>query len=200
MALIDQIREHLMRPGAALQADGLPIRVRSVHEGRDDVGRPELAIRYAVDGLPDGVAYTPPDDPGSVAEELTAWATEHVRQYRPPPLATDAELSVALPGRDELWQQLVTHLDAREQDGALVIEDDTGPLTVLLTPTEWQQLVFAHERGARLDHGVDADGPGDGPGRAIEDLGETIDRRLPEHRFVVLTDRGFRASTRAVRD
>lgn len=195
MNQIGDIRAHLSRPGSVAPADGLEVRVRSVRATRDDVGRPTLEIRYAVPGLPDGVAQVPPDAPSAVAEELTAWATEHVRRYRPPRVATDAELSVDLPSRDELWRMLVTRLQAREEDGALVFQEE-ATLTLVLSPEQWERYVFARERGARLDHGVDADGPGDGLGLAIDDIGETGGSRRPGEAFIVLTEHGFCASMR----
>ncbi len=107
MSEISDLRAYLSLPGSVAPADGLEVRVRSVRATRNEVGRPELEIRYSVPGLPDGVAQIPPDDPSAVAEELTAWATEHVRRYRPPRVPTDAELSVDLPTRAELWSMLV---------------------------------------------------------------------------------------------
>ena len=190
------LRAHLMLPTAVAPADGLEVRVRSVRATRDEVGRPQLEIRYAVPGLPDGVAQIPPDEPPVVAEELTAWATEHVRRYRPPRVASDADLSVDLPLREELWSKLIARLGAYEEDGGLVFREDDEPLKLVLTPEQWQRHVFACERGARLDHGVDADGPGDGPELAIEDISETAGSRSPGEDFIVLTERGFRSSTR----
>jgi hypothetical protein len=196
MSEIGRIRDHLFRPGSVAPADGLEIRVRSVRERRNDVGRRDLEIVYSVPGLPDGVARIRSDEPQIVAEELTAWATGHVRRFRPPRLATDAELSVELPSRDELWQHLVSALNARVGPDGLVFDED-GNVTLVLTPEEWQRYVFARERGARLDHGIDADRPGDRPWLAVDDISETAGSRGPGEDFVVLTDRGFHASTRA---
>lgn len=197
MSDIGQIRDFLLRPGAVAPADGLEVRVRSVRPFRNEGGRTSLEVTYSLTGLPDGRAEVEPEEPEHVAVEVQAWATEHARRFQPPPVPTDAELSVALPSAEELWQQLVDAFDARKVADGLELRNDGEPVTLVITREEWQRYVFACERGARLDHGVDADGPGDGPWLAIEDLSEVAATTRPGERFIVLTERGLSASTRS---
>jgi hypothetical protein len=195
----------LQRPGTVAPAEGLVVTVRSLKISRgyqDD----ELVIGYSVPPLPDGIARQPlPRDADlstyarEVAEELNAWAIEHVRKHRPPPPLDRAQVARELPSRDELWRRLQ---DAFRQvrdvpDGFVGTNRFEVELHVVLTPEQWHEYVVAREVGCRNDYGVDADTSGAGPEVAMGDLDEAMATMDPDESFLVLDRHRFGGSTRA---
>jgi hypothetical protein len=166
----------------------------------------EVVIGFSVPGLPDGVCRQPA--PGNtdlstyaseVAEELQAWAIEHVRKHRPLPPPDRDRVRRELPSREELWRTLREGFSrVREVPGGFVGTNRFGvELRVMLTPEAWQEYVVGCEIACRNDYGVDADGPGDGPMVALGDLDEAMATMREDELFLVLHRHDLRGSTRA---
>ncbi len=205
---IAQVRQRLQEAGAVAAADGIEVRVHTVRvEPGELAGQQDLVIDYAVAPLPDGTARQPLPRSHDletycreVAVEVTAWATEHVRRYRPLPLPDRDEVRRDLPGRDELWRMMRAELvDVREVDGGLAGREapDASPVTVVVTPEQWQEYVVDCEIGCRRDHGVDASKTGDGPDAALFYLEEMVASRQSDEPYVVFDGREFCRSVRA---
>lgn len=200
-----ELTRSLQQPGAVEPADGLPVVVRSVRIARSR-GRDELLIDYSVQPLPDAVARQPlPWDSdlvayaAQVAEGLQAWATEHVRKFRPLPPPDLDRIRRELPPREELWRLLRDEFhDVRDVPGGFVgIQYDDHEIAVMLTPDQWQEYVVRCEIGCRNDYGVDADSAGSGPMVAIGDVEETVATMDEDEHFLVLDGHELRGSTRA---
>jgi hypothetical protein len=195
----------LQQPRAVPPADGLPVVVRSVRIARSD-GNDKLLVDYSVHPLPDAVAQQPlPWDSdlvayaAQVAEELQAWATEHVRKFRPLPPPDLDRIRQELPPREELWRLLRDEFrDVRDVPGGFVgYQDDDHEIAVMLTPDQWREYVVRCEIGCRRDCGVDAASAGDGPMVAVGYLEETVATMDEDEHFLVLDGNEFRGSTRA---
>jgi hypothetical protein len=198
----------LQRPGAVASADGLAVTVRAVRVTAGELGTGELEIVYSVPSLPDAVARQPLPGPwhedlatyaSEVAEELQAWAIEHVRKYRPLPAFDREQVQHELPPREQLWLMLTSEFrDVHEIPGGFVGTSPDGPeLHVMLTPERWQDFVVTCEIGCRSDYGVDADSAGAGPQVALCDLEEVVATMEDDERYVVLDGYHLEASTRA---
>jgi hypothetical protein len=203
-AFLHTVTALLRRPGAVAPADGLEVSVRSVRRVRGEMDD-ELEITYTVPPLPDGVARQPlhEDDPATyaleVAEELHGWATVHVRRFRPlPPPDRDA-VRRSLPPREDLWRLLLAQFrDVVEVPGGFRgVDPFDDEVTLVLTPEQWQDYVVDREIGCRHDVGVDADGPGDGPGVALEHVTETLATLDDDEHFLVADGHHLVGSTRA---
>ena len=202
-ASLHELARLLRRPGAVPPADGLPVTVGSVGSARHGA---EVVIGFSVPGLPDGVCRQPaPRDSdlstyaSEVAEELQAWATEHVRKHRPLPPPDRERVRRELPSREELWGALREEFSGvRDEPGGFVGTNRFGvELRVMLTPEAWQEYVVDSEIACRNDYGVDADGPGDGPMVALGDLDETMATMRDDELFLVLHRQDLQGSTRA---
>lgn len=200
-----ELTSFLQQPGAVKPADGLPVVVRSVRIARSG-GTDELLIEYTVQPLPDAVAKQPlpwDSDLGAyaaqVAEEVQAWAIEHVRKFRPLPPPDLDRIRQELPSRDQLWRLLRDEFhDVRDAPGGFVgYQYDGHETAVVLTPEQWQEYVVRCEIGCRNDYGVDADSIGGGPMVAIGDVEETVATMDEDEHFLVLDGHELRGSTRA---
>jgi hypothetical protein len=204
-AELSELTRLLQQPRAVQPADGLPVVVRSVRLARSD-GNDELLIDYSVHPLPDAVAQQPlPRDSdlvayaAQVAEEVQAWATEHVRKFRPLPPPDLDRIRQELPPREELWRLLRDEFHGvRDVPGGFVghLYDD-HEIGVMLTPDQWQEYVVRCEIGCRNDYGVDADSAGSGPMVAIGDVEENAATMDEDEHFLVLDGHQLRGSTRA---
>ena len=195
-ATLARLAELLVGPGRVAPADGLEVIVTSlaVRPASDPRLDDELELRFAVTPLPEGVARQPlpsryhrdlADYAGEVAEEVQAWAVEHVRRFRPLPPFDREQVASELPPADELWRRLRAEFEDVEDlpHGFVGTTPDGQRVQVLLSSEQWQALVVDAEIGCRRDHGVDADSAGDGPGVALDLLGELLapdrGRRVP---------------------
>jgi len=194
----------LRRPGAVAPADGIPVVVRSVELSRNR-SDPELLIHYSVAPLPDGLARQPlptgdlTEYAEEVAQEVQAWAIEHVRRFRPlPPPDRDA-IRRDLPSREQLWDRLLEEFTEVEvtPGGFRGVSRFDQHLTVVVTPEQWQEIVVDREIACRNDYGVDADSAGHGPSVAIGELDETLATMDDDETFVVVDRNDFVGSTRA---
>jgi hypothetical protein len=205
---LEAVTTLLKRPGAVAPADGLAVTVRVVRVTAGELGTGELEIVYSVPSLPDGLARQPLPGPwhedlatyaSEVAEELQAWAIEHVRNYRPLPPFDREQVQQELPSRAQLWLMLTSEFrDVHDIPGGFVgTNRDGAELHVMLTPERWQDYVVTCEIGCRSDYGVDADSAGAGPQVALGDLDEVVCTVAEDERYIVLDRHSLRSSTRA---
>jgi hypothetical protein len=203
----------LSRSGAVPPADGLPVTVTGVHLSGDGETQ-ELVIEFSLPDLPPGVCRQPydeewrrrfrPSDPTryavQLADEIQAWAIEHVRTIHPPEPIDRDQVRAELPSADELWGTLTAEFADVTPDSGQGFRGRSrfgAVLTVAVTPEQWQDYVVSCEIGCRMDYGVDADGEGDGLLVAIDHLDETMATMDPDELFVVLDGGRLTGSTRA---
>ncbi|KQP25497.1 hypothetical protein [Aeromicrobium sp. Leaf272] len=109
-----------------------------------------------------------------------------------------AEASANVGEERETWAFLVRELESQGKvdqstPGRLVLDErwNDGPaVTIVVTPAEWYSDVLSAELTCRH--------PGDGPGRAMFYIDESIGSRLDDEHFVVWDGRGFERSVQAV--